>query len=182
LHRVLSWVCQRFLNLASVQSEGIRIGMLICKYCNTRNQDGSLVCFACGASDFKHKCENCGTVFEKSNFCPQCGVKAGARPKVCPRCGTRYYSAACPDCGYIRSQGAVPAAAAYTTPPYYDAPSPPQPARRRLTWLWVLGWIFIFPLPLTVLAVNNRNLNFTAKTIIITASWFLYFVIFARIS
>ncbi len=55
--------------------------MKICKYCDSENPDSVTICPSCGAHEFKYKCNNCGTVFENSNYCPCCGVKAGAEPK-----------------------------------------------------------------------------------------------------
>ena len=40
--------------------------------------------------------------------------------------------------------------------------------KKRHTWLWVLGWICIFPLPLTILLVRKRNLNAVIKYGVIT--------------
>ncbi len=44
-----------------------------------------------------------------------------------------------------------------------------QPKRRR-TWLWVLGWIFFFPAPLTVL-IYNRVQNPVLKWALIIFIW-----------
>ena len=141
--------------------------MKVCKYCGTENQDAAAFCSACGANEFKHKCNNCGTVFDDGNFCPKCGVKAGTKAKICPRCGTQYYSAACPDCGYTHGS-------AQTF--YVSEPAKPVP-RRRKTFFWVLGWIFIFPIPLTILMVKNQKLNKWVKIGIIAAAWIVYFLI-----
>lgn len=74
--------------------------MKVCKFCGTECSDAAATCQSCGANEFKHKCGNCGTVFENAAYCPNCGVKIGSRAKVCPECSAMYYSAACPDCGY----------------------------------------------------------------------------------
>ena len=49
--------------------------------------------------------------------------------------------------------------------------------KKRHTWLWVLGWICIFPLPLTILLARKRNLNAVIKYGVITAAWFFYLII-----
>ncbi len=49
--------------------------------------------------------------------------------------------------------------------------------KKRHTWLWVLGWICIFPLPLTILLVRKRNLNAVIKYGVITVAWILYLII-----
>ena len=48
-----------------------------------------------------------------------------------------------------------------------------KPEKRR-TWLWVLGWIFMFPAPLTILLVRNKQMNTTLRTCLIIFSWILY--------
>ena len=59
---------------------------------------------------------------------------------------------------------------------HYANPQPAQTQPRR-TWLWILGWIFIFPLPLTILIARNNNLKPWLKALIIVAAWFTYFMI-----
>lgn len=125
--------------------------MKICLFCGTEAADSAATCAACGANQFKNKCNNCGTVFEEGAYCPSCGVKAGETAKRCPRCGKNYFSAACPDCGYL------PGAEAAAEPRFDPAvlldsiSSIAVPEKKRRTWLWVLGWIFCYPIPLTVL-------------------------------
>jgi ribosomal protein L40E len=142
--------------------------MKVCKFCGAENPDSATVCSSCGGNKFKHKCGNCGTLFEEGNFCPKCGVKAGAKSKKCPNCGAEYYSAACPDCGYKNNAGNNTVVYVNTTV---------QPFNKRKTWLWVLGWIFIFPVPLTILIVRNKKLNKWVKIGIIAVAWILYLII-----
>ncbi len=47
----------------------------------------------------------------------------------------------------------------------------------KKTWLWVLGWIFIFPIPLTILLLRNKEMKPAVKYSIIAAAWILYFII-----
>ena len=148
--------------------EGETEAMKVCKFCGAENQDSATVCSSCGGNEFKHKCGNCGTVFEDGNFCPKCGVKAGAKAKKCPKCGAEYFSAACPDCGYTNKAGS-------TTVVHTNTAA--QPVKKRKTWLWVLGWIFIFPIPLTILMVRNQRLNKWVKIGIIAVAWILYLII-----
>lgn len=49
-----------------------------------------------------------------------------------------------------------------------------QEPKKRKTWLWVLGWIFIFPVPLTIIVVRSKKLAVWLKAIIIIAAWILY--------
>ena len=148
--------------------EGETEAMKVCKFCGAENQDSATVCSSCGGNEFKHKCGNCGTVFEEGNFCPKCGVKAGAKAKKCPNCGAEYFSAACLDCGYTNKAG-------NTTVVYANTAT--QPVKKRKTWLWVLGWIFIFPVPLTILMIRNQKMNKWVKIGIIAVAWILYLII-----
>ena len=52
--------------------------------------------------------------------------------------------------------------------------------RRRNTLLWVLGWIFIFPLPLTLLMLRNQTLPKWVRILIIVAAWVVYVFLFIR--
>jgi DNA-directed RNA polymerase subunit RPC12/RpoP len=54
----------------------------------------------------------------------------------------------------------------------YSAPYAPQPKKR--TWLWVLGWIFIFPVPLTILMLRNRIIPVGVRYAIIAVAWIIY--------
>lgn len=45
------------------------------------------------------------------------------------------------------------------------------------TWLWVLGWICIFPLPLTILLLRKKDMKPALKYGIIAAAWILYLII-----
>ena len=55
--------------------------------------------------------------------------------------------------------------------------NPGQPPKKRKTWLWVLGWICIFPVPLTILMVRNQKLSKPVKIGIIAAAWIVYLLI-----
>ena len=51
------------------------------------------------------------------------------------------------------------------------------PTNKRKTWLWVIGWIFIFPLPLTILLLRKRNMVPAVKYGILAVAWIAYFII-----
>ena len=55
--------------------------------------------------------------------------------------------------------------------------NPGQPPKKRKTWLWVLSWICIFPVPLTILMVRNQKLSKPVKIGIIAAAWIVYLLI-----
>ena len=54
-----------------------------------------------------------------------------------------------------------------------------QPKKRN-TVLWVLGWIFIFPLPLTLIIYKSKTLPAWSKIFIIAAAWIVYIVLVVR--
>ena len=58
--------------------------------------------------------------------------------------------------------------------PFYQQPVNPAVQRKRKTWLWVLGWIFIFPLPLTLILLKKSNISKGLKYGIIVAAWVIY--------
>lgn len=142
--------------------------MKVCQFCGKENEDSATVCTSCGANKFRYKCDNCGTIFAKGKYCPQCGAKVGAKPTKCPQCGTNYYSSACPDCGYMAvSDKAAVAKNGKTT----------ETTKKKKAWPWVLGWILIFPLPLTILMARKKNLNKKTKIGVIIAAWVFYFAL-----
>ena len=49
--------------------------------------------------------------------------------------------------------------------------------KKRKTWLWVLGWLFIFPVPLTILMLRNKNMKPVLKYGIIAVAWIIYLLI-----
>lgn len=50
-------------------------------------------------------------------------------------------------------------------------------APKRKTWLWVLGWLFIFPLPLTILLLRKKDMVPALKYSIIAVAWIIYLLI-----
>ena len=56
-----------------------------------------------------------------------------------------------------------------------------KPKKRR-TWLWVLGWLCIFPLPLTIIMLNAdyvKKIDIKIRAGIVIAAWIIYFIIYA---
>ena len=52
-----------------------------------------------------------------------------------------------------------------------------KPSKKRKTWLWVIGWICIFPLPLTILLVRKKTMKPVLKYGLIAAAWIIYLLI-----
>ena len=55
--------------------------------------------------------------------------------------------------------------------------NPNHPPKKKRIWLWVLGWIFIFPIPLTILLLRNKTFDKKLKYGIIAVIWILYLII-----
>ena len=47
----------------------------------------------------------------------------------------------------------------------------------NLVW-WILGWIFIFPIPLTILMVRKKDMKLPIRIAIIAIGWIVYYIIF----
>ena len=135
------------------------------------------------------KCSNCGAeIPSNAKFCEFCGSQITMEMKKeqeqlskegCPKCGSsnvtfnrekqgevkekkgttvvRTTVGVCKDCGntwYIEN---------------------PESTKKRKTWLWVLGWIFIFPVPLTILMLRpTSKLNKKIRYAIIAIAWIVY--------
>ena len=124
--------------------------MKICEYCDSSVEDDVRVCPRCGGTgSFVCVCENCGKRYPEGTVC---GCRAAQSvPSSAPE------------------KIAEPSAAENY------APAEPVQKKRHLLW-WILGWIFIFPLPLTILLVRNKKMSAAARFIIIAAAWVIYFI------
>ena len=86
------------------------------------------------------------------NICPQCGAQVDPDTNK----GMRF----CPHCGApLSSEEAAPV------------------QKKRHTLLWVFGWIFCFPIPLTILMQRNQKLDKHLRYGIIAAAWILYLLL-----
>ncbi len=134
------------------------------------------------------KCPNCGAEINNSKYCEFCGSQITAdmqkeqeqlNKEGCPKCGStnikfareklgeskgkrgtqiiRTTTGVCNDCGYTWQT--------------QDAP------KKKKTWLWVLGWIFIFPVPLTIILLRKKDMNNILKYGIIAVAWIVYLAI-----
>ena len=106
--------------------------------------------------------------------CPSCGadlkLDADCAKAVCEYCGAsvlidgaEYRDAELE--GYAFEKGRQRAMAEY------------EPPRRRITWLWVIGWIFMFPAPITILVTRSKTLKQWQKAVIIALAWGAYLAI-----
>ncbi len=124
------------------------------------------------------KCPNCGSNLEldadsKQTFCSFCGTKVIIDDEV-QHHQIHYDNAE--DAGYQFEKGRQRAQAESgmyipRMPIVQDSFNPPK---KRKTFWWVMGWIFVFPLPLTILLIRNKKISKALKIIIIALAWLLY--------
>ena len=125
------------------------------------------------------KCPNCGAE-GNGTICEYCGSELRAEKKtgeVCSRCGSTNIAFRRENHGEVRgkkSKQVVHRTVGYCKDcgnTWYAAEDTPK---KRKTWLWVLGWIFIFPLPLTILLLRKKNMKPVLKYAIIAVAWLIY--------
>ena len=135
------------------------------------------------------KCPNCGAEIGNSKYCSFCGSNITAKMlreqeqlnmKGCPSCGSTNIQFRRENQGEIRGKNAkqviyrtVGFCKDCGTTWYPNANDTPKAQRR--TWLWVLGWIFVFPVPLTILMLRKKDMKPILKYGIIIIGWLLYF-------
>ena len=120
---------------------------------------------------------------------------------ICPQCGTQQEvdsaqdAAICRYCGkpFSVEKGISRFNERYVTiPALDDAPierfprmgqtsydEPQKPRKKRIFW-WVVGWIFCFPIPLTILVARSKRLSGLLKGIIIAVAWIAYLMLGVR--
>ena len=105
--------------------------------------------------------------------------------KICKNCKNKIEDDAlvCPYCGCVSKKpgSSKKSSDESSDAEYTNIESDANPKKRR-TWLWVIGWIFIFPLPLTILLLRNKKLNKIVKIVIIVIAWIFYIAVFSSAS
>lgn len=119
-----------------------------------------------------------------SMTCPNCGaslqVDADKKKLTCNYCGNnlfiddevqhvQYDNAE--DAGYQFERGRQRAQAELSRSNNVEPLNSTQTKKTNYTWLWVVGWILFFPIPLTVLIVRSKTLSTKAKIIILSVIW-----------
>ena len=135
------------------------------------------------------KCPSCGAEIGTNKTCDYCGATITAdmlkeqeqlNKKGCPKCGSSNIEFKRENQGEIRSKSAKKIVhttvgyckdCGYTWYPQGEAP------KKRKTWLWVLGWLFIFPVPLTILLLRKKDMKPVLKYGIIAVAWIVYLAI-----
>ena len=164
-------------------------------------------CPSCGAEAKGKFCEYCGSEMpqEKSTVNITNNYYGGTAPQEnnevennlgkCPKCGNSKITFKRERVGtatqsrsrknYIGTgrQGQSVSQSAYRTVGvcqncgYTWNPNATDKSSSKKTWLWVLGWICIFPLPLTILLLRKKDMKPAIKYGIIAVAWVLFFVI-----
>ena len=143
------------------------------------------------------KCPRCGAETQ-GKFCEYCGSEMPQeKPQVggCPKCGSTNVTFKRERVGTSTQRsshkniigtgrtGQSVSQSAYRTVGLCQNcgftwnPNAANKGSGKKTWLWVLGWICIFPVPLTILMLRKKDMKPAVKYGIIAAAWLLFFVI-----
>lgn len=138
------------------------------------------------------KCPSCGAEISNNRECEFCGTQITFNMR---RDQEQVNKAGCPQChsiniqfkrenqGEIRDKKSKQVVhktvgfckdCGYTWIP--EGAGQEGPKKNRL-WLWVLGWIFIFPVPLTILMLRKKDMKPAIKYGIIAVAWLIYLAI-----
>ena len=135
------------------------------------------------------RCPNCGAEIGNSDKCEYCGSFISSdmkkeqeilNKKGCPKCGSTNVKYSRENHGEVKGKSSKTIVhktvgicndCGYTWYPNVDEP------KKRKTWLWVLGWVFIFPVPLTILMLRKKDMKPALKYGIIAAAWIVYLLI-----
>lgn len=136
------------------------------------------------------KCPYCGAeIGDNSTECAYCGSKITAEMKAeqeqlnkqgCPKCGSTNVKYTRENHGEVRGKDSKriihkTVAVCNDCGNTWEVAEPAP--KKRKTWLWVLGWIFIFPVPLTILMLRKKDMKPVLKYGIIAAAWIIYLAI-----
>lgn len=151
-------------------------------------------CASCGAETRGKFCEYCGSELPQAPSPMQHDPETTESTGKCPRCGsanitftrerinttTRSHSHK-NVVGFGRT-GRATSASNYRTVGLcqncgctWDPNN--RPKQRRKLWLWVLGWLFLFPLPVTILLLRKKDMKPGLKYGIIAAVWVLFLLL-----
>ena len=124
--------------------------------------------------------------------CPHCSahlkVDSSKAQAICEHCGAtiliddevqhiRYDNAEEAGYNFEKGRQRAKAEARRESNNYYSQRNGEPPKKKRRTWLWVIGWICIFPLPLTILLLRKKEMKPAIKYGIIAAAWIVYLII-----
>ncbi len=138
------------------------------------------------------KCPSCGAEVGTSKFCEFCGTQISSEMrreqeqlnmKGCPECGSTNIQFRRENQGEIRgkqSKQVIHRTVGFCKDcgaTWYPNSAANAVPKKRKTWLWVLGWLFIFPVPLTILMLRKKEMKPVLKYGIIAVAWIIYLII-----
>ena len=132
-------------------------------------------CPYCGAETSESVCKYCGSQILIQN--PQ------TQTATCTKCGGNNVSFRRENQGEIKGKNTkqiVHRTVGYCKDcgnTWYTDSDSAVPIKKRKTWLWVLGWVFIFPVPLTILLLRKKEMKAGLKYGLIAAAWIVYLLI-----
>ncbi len=134
------------------------------------------------------KCPSCGAEIGGAKICDYCGSQITGEmqreqerlnKKGCPKCGSGNISFRRENQGEVNGKKSkqvihrtVGVCSDCGATWFADSE-----VKKRKTWLWVLGWLFIFPLPLTILLLRKKDMNQYLKYAVIAIAWIVYLLI-----
>lgn len=129
------------------------------------------------------KCPNCGAESNRS-FCEYCGTRLPIAPqrKCCAKCGSTNISFSREKQGEVKVKRSLQVVrktvgvcknCGYT---WYTDVSYQAPKKNNMVW-WVLGWIFFFPIPLTILILRNKRMKPAIKYTLVALLWILFIIV-----
>lgn len=138
------------------------------------------------------KCPNCGAEIGRKKSCEYCGTQITLdmqrtqeqlNKEGCPKCHSTNIQFKRENQGEIRGKKSKQVVhktigfckdCGYTWLP--TGVGQQEPKKNNL-WLWVLGWICIFPVPLTILMLRKKEMKSSLKYGIIAFAWIIYLII-----
>lgn len=138
------------------------------------------------------KCSNCGAEIGSAKYCTYCGTQVSYEMRReqeqlniqgCPQCGSSNIQFRRENQGEIRGKSSkqiIHRTVGFCKDcgaTWYPNSAANEVPKKRKTWLWVLGWLFIFPVPLTILMLRKKEMNPILKYGIIAVAWIVYLLI-----
>lgn len=117
--------------------------------------------------------------------CPHCGAVLNISPRerstVCEYCGSTVYIDGLAEPLHAGNEKTEIHASINSISLGTDAAANwqtgQQTKKKSRMWLWILEWIFIFPVPLTILILRNKKLKPMMRYGLVAVIWIMFFAI-----